>query len=292
MMARPATTRSKPTCPIPSVQKAFTILEFLTPRKHGHTISELSRIFGLPISTTSKLLYSLVYCGYLCRDEKGRFRTTTKVLQQGNELVANMELREVARPELERLSRETGLSSTLSIRDGSIVVCIDKVEGASQIRIAASVGKRFHLHATAPGKALMCRLKEEDIEQVFGSANLPVVTPNTVTSLSQFQRELQQVRSQGYAVDDGENVVGIRGVAAPVFDHQGNVVAALATGGVGFQLDKNIQKVIAVVMSTSAAVSEKLGYRGNKAPQGGEGAASNLRATRDLHGHPYAFHRE
>ena len=173
-----------------------------------------------------------------------------------------------------------------------MVVCIDKVEGASQIRIAAAVGKRFYLHATAPGKALISRLKEQDMERVFGSLDLPAVTPNTITSMSRLQRELQRVRAQGYAVDDGENVAGIRGVAAPVFDHQSNVVAALATGGVGFQLDKNIQTVIASVTSTTAAVSEKLGYRGSADPRGAEEVTPNLRVARDLRGRPYAFHRE
>lgn len=246
---------------IPSVRKAFSILEFLTEQSGSFTISEVSRTFQIPISTTNNLLSSLVVCGYATRDEKGRFRSNMKVLHEATRLLEKLEIRDVARPALERLSTEIGLAATLLIREGNQVVCIDKVEGSSQIKVAASVGKRFELHATASGKVLASHLPDEEIDRLYPSTKLTAVTPNTITSLSVFKKELHRVRAQGYAIDDGENVIGIRGLAAPIFDHQGMAVAAMATGGVGFQLDENLKRVIAAVKTAAEAVSEDLGYR-------------------------------
>jgi IclR family transcriptional regulator, KDG regulon repressor len=259
-MAKRAKSTTNVKC-VPSVRKAFDIMELLTSHNDSFTISEISRTFRIPISTANNLLTSLVVCGYAVRDAKGRFRSTMKLLLEASKLVDKLDIRDVAHPELEQLSLETTLSASLSVREENHVVCIDKVEGASQIRVASRIGGQFHLHATATGKVLMSHLPEEEINAICAATGLPAVTPNTITALPVLKKELQRVRAQGYALDDGENVVGIRGVAAPIFDHQGFVVGALSTGGVGFQLNDNLKKITACVKSTTEAVSEKLGYR-------------------------------
>jgi DNA-binding IclR family transcriptional regulator len=248
-------------CPIPSVEKAFAILEHLTANNEGATISELSRLFRLPVSTTNNLIYSLVYCGYLIRDSKGHFRTALKLLNEASKLVDNISLREVARTQLEWLSQQTGMASTLSILDENMLVCIDKVEGTSQIRMAASVGRRFYTHAVAPGKVLLANLGDTELDALVQAVGMPAVTSQTITSLSLLRKELRRVRVQGYAIEDGENVVGIRGVGAAIFDHEGRVAAALSTGGFGVELDDNIKSVIELVREAAAAISERLGYR-------------------------------
>jgi DNA-binding IclR family transcriptional regulator len=246
---------------IPSVRKAFDVMEFLTAHNESYSISEIGRTFHMPISTTNNLLSSLVVCGYAIRDAKGGFRSTMKLVLEASKLLDKFEIRDVARPELEQLSRETTLSASLSIREDNYVVCIDKVEGSSQIRVASHIGGRFHLHATATGKVFMSALQEQQVNAMCAATGLPAVTRNTITSPALLKKELQRVRAQGYALDDGENVMGIRGIAAPIFDHQGIVVAAMSTGGVGFQLDDNLKKMIACVKGMTEAVSEKLGYR-------------------------------
>lgn len=259
-MARKRKSNIITKCSIPSIQKAFSILELLSSQKRGHTISEFSRIFKIPVSSASSLLYSLVFCGYLKRDEKGVFSLTAKLLVEGNKLLDNMELREIARPEMEKLSKTTGLASMLSIRDGNQLVCIEKVEGTSQIRVGSNVGKRFYLHSTATGKALLAQLSEQEVQQIVESAGMPQLSQSTITSVPLLLKELARVRSQGYAIDNSENTFGIRGIAAPVFDHQSEAVAALGVGGVGFELEQNMKEVIAVVKGAAMEVSERLGY--------------------------------
>ena len=245
---------------VPSVEKALSIIEFLGGQRRGYSTTELSRTFKVPASTMNNLLYTLVYCGYLKRDDKGQFRLTMKLLGEAAKLIENTDLREVARPELERLAVQSGLTSMLSIRDGAQLVCIDKVDGPSQIRIASSVGKHFCLHSTCTGKSILAHLPEFELAAVLASAGLPAITPSTITASAALTAELNRIRIQGYAADDGENTVGIRGIGAAIFDHDGRVVGAIGTGGVGFQFDDRLAAIISAVKDSARAISGKLGF--------------------------------
>jgi IclR family transcriptional regulator, KDG regulon repressor len=245
---------------VPSVEKALHILEFLASQRNGYTTSELSRKFKIPISTMNNLLYTLVHCGYLQRSEKGLFRVTMKLLGEAAKVMENTELREIAHEELERLTTRTALASVLSLRDGDQLVCIDKVEGPSQIRIASSIGKRFYLHSTCTGKAILAYASEEHVDLIVSEAGLPSLTPNTITSRPAFKKELQRIRSQGYAMDNEENTPGIRGISAVVFDHSGRVAGAVGVGGVDFQFRDRMKEIVTAVKDCARAISERLGF--------------------------------
>ena len=141
------------------------------------------------------------------------------------------------------------------------LVCIDKIEGTSQIMLASHVGKRMHLHYASTGKALLAYLSEHQVEEIVKSAGLPAATENTIISLSVLKKELARIRVQGYAIDNQETGIGIRGVAAPIFDHNGTVVGGVAVGGSVFELDQNLKAIIAAVKSCAAQISERLGYQ-------------------------------
>jgi IclR family KDG regulon transcriptional repressor len=246
---------------VPSVQKALAVLEFLASQKEGYTNSELSRKFKIPISTMNNLLYTLLACGYLRRNDKGLFRVTMKLLGEAAKVVESTELRDMAHDELERLTKQTELASILSVRDGDQLVCIDKVEGPSQIRIASAIGKRSPLHSTSTGKAIVAYLTPGAVDGIVSSAGLPRLTVNTITSATAFKAELNRIRAQGYAVDNEENTIGIRGVSAAVFDYEGEVVGAIGVGGVAFQIADRMKQVSAAVKECARTISDKLGFR-------------------------------
>ncbi|MEW5978998.1 MAG: IclR family transcriptional regulator [Acidobacteriota bacterium] len=252
---------SKPKYTVPAVEKSFAILEMFAARNQGYTLSEVGRLLKLPISTASSLLYTLQSCGYLYRNDKGRFFLTMKMLTEGNKALGQMKLREIAEPELKKLTLETGLASILSIRDGDQAVCIEKIEGTSPIRLASHVGKRMYLHQTSYGKAILAHTSEQQVEAIVESRGLPPATENTITSLPQLTKELTRIRAQGWALDDQETGLGIRGIAAPIFDHNGNVVAGVAVGGSVFELDKNLKAVATAVKACALRISEHLGYQ-------------------------------
>lgn len=246
---------------VPAVEKTFAVVELFASNNRGYTLSEVSRALKLPISTTSSLLYTMHYCGYLRRDEKGQFFLSMKLVVEANKVASQVHPREIAEPELRKLTAATGLTSVLAVLDGDQLVWIEKVEGTGHITLAAQVGKRMYLHHTSTGKALLAWLPERQAEQIIKSAGLPASTQKTITSAAALRKELARVRAQGYAIDDEETGIGIRGVAAPVFDCSGDLVAAIGVGGAVFEMNHNLKPIIGAVRRCASGVSEKLGFK-------------------------------
>lgn len=255
---------------IPAVQKTFAILELFVHDSRPRTMSEVSRTLALPISTTSSLLYTILSCGYLARDEDGRFSLSLKLWAEGRCAHGLTQLQEVASAAMQKLTRETGLTSVLAVQDGDQLVWIGKIDGNRDIRLAAQVGKRMHPHHTSSGKAILAYLPEERVQKIVESAGLPKFTRNTITSLGALKRELAGVRQRGYATDDEETSIGIRGAGAPIFDSNGAVVASVAVGGPTFDFDPNMKTVILKVQTAARKISGKLGY--SKMPVGSRSA--------------------
>lgn len=247
---------------IPAVEKAFAILALMVADNRGYTISGVSRELGLPISSTSSLLYTLLYCGYLKRDDAGRFFLSMKLVGQASDILSQIGLRDVAMPELQRLHELTHLMTVIALRDGNELVYVEVVEGTGAVRIDARVGKRMLLHQASTGKVLLSSFSEEELADYADETRLPAATDHTITSASVLAKEIQRVRIQGYAIDDEESGYGIRGIAAPLLDHEGNIVAALCVAGTVFELDEEgMDFLIGEVKKSSMRVSEKLGYQ-------------------------------
>src|SRR5581483_5701778 len=257
--SKPGGTRIK--YAVPAVEKTFAVIELFAADNRGYTLSEVSRLLKLPISTTSSLLYTMQNCGYLQRDEKGQFYLSMKILIQANKMFSQLRPREIAHPELVKLTAATGLTSVLAVLDGDQLVWIEKIEGTGHIQLAAQIGKRMYLHYTSTGKAILAHLPDQQVDAIVESAGLPASTRNTITSLPALKKELARVRAQGYAIDDQETGIGILGVAAPVFDHNAELVGAVGVGGAVFEMDHNLKAVIAAVKDCAKTVSEKLGYQ-------------------------------
>ena len=133
-------------------------------------------------------------------------------------------------------------------------VYLDKVDGASEVRLASYVGRRMLLHQTATGKVLLSGLSEQAVEEIARSGGLPALTPKTITSLRVLSKELAKIRARGYAIDNQGYDMGIKGVAAPIFDRGGEVVGASV-----FELSGKMRQVIELVKAAAQAVSENLG---------------------------------
>ncbi|MFB3906013.1 MAG: IclR family transcriptional regulator [Acidobacteriota bacterium] len=254
-------TKDKARYTIPALEKGFAILEMFIDDNRPYTISEVSRLLRLPISTTSSLLFTLVHCGYLQRNERREFFLTLKLLSESSKILNRMQLHEVAHQELRKLTAACGLSSFLGVRDGNEIVYIDKIEGTGEIRLSAQIGRRMQMHASGIGKALLAYLPESQAEAIAEATGLPAFTANTITSYSRLREELDRVRAQGYAIDNEETVVGIRGVAAPIFSHSGALLASAGVAGTVFELDERLEETISQVKAMTMSISEKLGYQ-------------------------------
>ncbi|MBI4483956.1 MAG: IclR family transcriptional regulator [Acidobacteria bacterium] len=248
--------------PSKAVERALSILEGISHRAGGMTNSEISRRLGIPKSSASYILRTLERRGYLRRERgSGKYRVGLKVLSLGRGVLVGLGIREAALPMLRQLVERSHLAGHLAILDRGEAVYIEKVEGPGFIKMDTWVGRRMEVHSTSVGKALVAHLPEAEVEAIIRERGLKKRTPKTITDRCKFLRELETVRAHGYAVDDQENSVGVRCVAAPVFDSLGKVEASVGVSGITSQVDKaHLPKIAELVKETARRISHQLGY--------------------------------
>ncbi len=245
-----------------SLERALAILEFVAHKSGGLTNAEISAHFKVATSTTSYILSRLEREGYLRRDpENGRYEMGLKIVALSHGALRDMGLRRIAEPILHRLSSETRISALIGILERGRVMIVDKVEKADLARIDMDIGVRYPAHSTALGKVLLAHLPENQILSLFDHYRLAKTSPNTIDSKSRLLAELKTARQQGYATSDGELFLGIRAVAAPIFDALGEVPAAVSVTGVTVSVDDrhiiNSVKVAAREISRRFGVAEQ-----------------------------------
>lgn len=139
-------------------------------------------------------------------------------------------------------------------------VYIDKVDSPQPVRMYTYVGIRFPASCTASGKAIMAYISEEQLRPIL--SNLQSRTVNSIVSPDAMRQELQQIRAKGYAVDDEENALGIRCVAAPIFGHTRSVVASVCISAASAYLaPQEMPNLAPDVVETAQRISERMGYR-------------------------------
>ena len=245
-----------------AVQRALAILEAVAERAGGMTNSELSRRVEIPKSSASYILRTLERSGYLKRDHGGKYRLGLRVLALGRGVQTGVDLRDEARSEIVALVKRTGLTAHLAVLDRGEAVYIEKIESPGFIKMDTWVGRRMQVNSTAVGKALAAFLPESEIQAILKEHGLKKRTPKTITLQSKFAHELRRVREQNYAVDDEENSVGARCVAAPIFDGLGRVQAAIGVSGTIGEVNRgSLSRIATVVREAAMKISRHLGYR-------------------------------
>jgi DNA-binding IclR family transcriptional regulator len=248
---------------IQAVERALCILNLFDEQTAELKISEISERLNLHKSTVHSLLKTLQTHQYIDQNpENGKYRLGLKLLERGQLILQHIDLRTVARKELLRLSEETGQTVHLVILDGKEGVYIDKVEGVKAVIRYSRIGRRVPLHTSAAGKALIAFREEGEIARRMRDYTFRAQTPHTIGNRDDFLRELEQVRSRGYAFDREENEPGVCCAAAPVRDHLGEVAAAVSLSAlVSGVREEEWPDLIAGLMRTARRISRALGYR-------------------------------
>jgi DNA-binding IclR family transcriptional regulator len=159
----------------------------------------------------------------------------------------------------------TGESVQLAVLDHMSVLYINKMESSKAVRMSSSVGSRAPAHCTSAGKALLAYQPPEVVNQLI-AGGLKAYTASSITSAEGLRAELAAVRSRGYAIDDEESEVGLRGVAAPIRNHSGVVVAAIGMAAPVQRMSKKLmQGCVPSVTGAAETISRRLGYQ----PPGG-----------------------
>lgn len=249
--------------PSVAVERALAMLEAVAHEPEGLSNAEISRKLQIPKSSASYILRTLEKQGYLHRDgESGKYRVGLKILSLSRGALSGIDVREVALPIMRHLVEKTNLTCHLAILDGPEAVYIEKVEPTGFIRMDTWVGRRMRVHATSVGKALTAHIPQPQLEKILAERTMERRTPKTICTLPRLLKELEKVRSQGYAVDDEENNLGARCVGAPIFNQQGIIEASLGLSGTIHQVnEQTMPRILEHLKDAARHISMQLGYR-------------------------------
>lgn len=244
------------------LDRALAILEALSQHGPDLTLGQISESLGLHKSTAHRLIMVLERHKLLEKHaERGKYRLGLKLFELGTRAVSQLDLRERARPFLERAVLETGETVHLCVYDDGEVVYVDKVEPGRSVRLASSVGRRNPAYCTAVGKALMAHLPENQVESAVQKHGLRPLTRKTISSMAELKSELAKAREIGYSIDNEENEEGVCCVGAVVRDFSGDPVAAVSVSGPTFRIDSDKIPVLAKsVVAAASALSKELGF--------------------------------
>ena len=243
--------------------RVVDILESVVGSREGLPLRELSAQLEAPKSSLLPLLRTLAARGYLEQGPLGEYRLGRRALELGMGAPAHRELPEIARPALRALMQRTGETvflGTLS-GDGTAVVFVDKVDSDQVIRYTGGVGERRALHATSSGKVILAFLPPPRREKILRALPLKRYTDRTVTSLPALRASLEEVRRSGVCFNLDELAVGAAGIAAPIFDRDGQVVGACAIGAPTDRVRSRLKSLAAEVRAAARTISASLGHR-------------------------------
>jgi DNA-binding IclR family transcriptional regulator len=242
--------------------KGLLVLEAVA-GQNGESVSiqALAIQLGLTKSNAHRTLQTLAHAGYAVRDETtGNYRSTLKLFELGAKQLAHLDVRRLAGPTMRRLADVTAETVHLSVLDGDTVIYVDKIDSPQPVRAYSVVGGRAPAYCVATGKVLLAFQTEDYLERRVNE--LKKFTPATITDRAALQAELGRVARSGYAVNRGEWRETVGGVASPIFDGLGAVVAAIGISGPLERLgQKRIKALTPDVLRAGADISRAMGYR-------------------------------
>lgn len=245
-----------------AVRRAIALLKAFDDQRPVWGLSELARETGLNKTTTHRLLAVLEREGLLGRAADGeRYVLGPEIVVLGGRALRANNLRAVARPELERLAAETGETASLEIPAGREMLVIDEIVGGHLMSGVPDLGSRWPLHASSTGLVTLAYLPEAAARALLPTSLRPV-TAHTITARGELWAELDAVRSRGYSIGDETLEVGLIAIAAPVFNHDGQVVAAVSIAGPKLRLPpERVAHIGGQVRAAADCISARLGYR-------------------------------
>lgn len=245
---------------VQSLERGLMVLEALV-NNGPKGVTELARELDLDKTIVHRLLTTLQSLEYVQQDDNRKYETGMRLRQIGAKLLSGLDVRELALPYMHELAGFTRGVSHLARMVEDRAVYIEKVQHPSLTVKATDVGGEAPGYCSGAGKALWAYLPPTDLNEILMTTNFRQHTINTITDLQTLQQHLAEVREQGYAVDKEEHRLGLYGIAAPVFDHTGAVVAAICVAAqTNGDVEMRFDVVRGNVLKAARAISTELGY--------------------------------
>ena len=244
---------------VQSIERAFDLLEMLADAGGALGLSELSTVSGLPLPTVHRLMRTLVNRGYVRQEASRRYTLGSRLIRLGE--ISSQTLGTWLRPFLAQLVRLTGETANLAMLDGDEVVYIAQVPSPHSMRMFTEPGRRVQPHCTAVGKALLAELPPGEARALLERDGMPAYTPATITDPDLLIAHLEVIRKQGYAVDEGEQEIGVRCFAVAVPDAPGSL--AISTSGPQTRMtDDAAARIVPALQRTAREISETIAAEG------------------------------
>lgn len=245
-----------------TLNRAIAVLDCFSQERTELGVREIARMVNLSTSATGRLLSALKELGILSQNPDTRaYSMGARVLSWSGVYNATVEVRNHAMPVIEALRQITRETISLYILEGNERVCIERQESPQGLRVVTRVGRRLPLYAGSAGKAMLASLPLARQDAVLLSRPLEPLTSKTITDPEVLRRELKKAREKGFAVSIGEWIEDAAGVAAPIFNQHGEVIAALSISGPTQRFTKEtITRYGEEVKQAAARISESMGY--------------------------------
>lgn len=245
-----------------SVAKAMELLQLLNSAGEPMTLTAISAQSGLPKSTVFGLLTTMRSYDVVAQREDGRYTLGLRLFEYGCRVSSFWDIAAIARPYMEHLAAEVNASAMLSIRESGHVVTLDQVEGRGNLRIVSNLGSPLPLHCTSQGKVFLAHMAPGEASSLLTHSALTSFTPHTIADAKALLAALPRIRTDGYAVEDGEYKIGLRSVSAPVYDRGGTLQYTVGVIGMFRSVrSEEFRHAIEAVTATGRMISAALGYQ-------------------------------
>jgi len=246
-----------------AVERAIQILECFDRENPERGVSEIAQTVGLHKATTHRIVTTLLNYGFLERaDDDQAYRLGLKIASLGCQVIDRMDLRQEALPYMNQLVEHWNESCDLSIFDQERAFYVDVLHGNHALTISAAVGQRLPAHCTASGKLFLAYLKPNELDAFLHNHTLHAYTSKTITSPDKLRAELQTIRRQGYSYDEGELEDGIKAIATPIRNRQGEVIAAMSIPGpINRMTQDRIPDLLDSLLQATQSISQRMGWK-------------------------------
>lgn len=246
---------------VQSLSRALKLLSALSYHGSGLSLSEVALEVGLPNSTAHRLLTTLQNERFVrFESERSVWLIGVQAFRVGSAFVRSRDVVTISRPFMRRLMEQSGETVNLGIADRGEVVYLAQVECQKMMRAISGPGGRARMHCSGVGKAILSHFTRDAAQKILRGHELIRETSHTLTSFEALTQDLDVSRQQGYAVDDEENAIGLRCVAAAIFDEHGEPLAAISVSGPSARVtDQRIPALGELVHKVAEDITSELG---------------------------------
>jgi IclR family transcriptional regulator, carbohydrate utilization repressor len=256
-MPRPKIAQSAPAIQV--LERMFTVFDVLASREEAVSLKDIAEKTGLHPSTAHRILNDLTLGRFVDRPEAGSYRLGMRLLELGNLVKARLSVRDAALAPMRELHRQIQQPVNLSVRQGDEIVYVERAYSErSGMQVVRAIGGRAPLHLTSTGKLFLAADESAKVRAYATRTGLAGHTKNSITQLPALEKELAKARQYGNARDNEELELGVRCMAAGIYDDQSKLIAGLS---ISAPADRLQDDWLGRLQSTAKQISEALGYR-------------------------------